>query len=56
MVFAVALRVSTRLVDQADYFFDQKVNPAKHATPITAPKSDLIRNYAGRLQKVRYRL
>lgn len=39
---AVALRVSTRLVDQADYFFDQKVNPAKHATRITAPKSDLI--------------
>lgn len=34
---AVALRGSTCLVDQADYFFSQDVNPAKKETPIMVP-------------------
>lgn len=34
---AVALRGSTCLVDQADYFLSQAINPAKKATPIVAP-------------------
>jgi len=33
----VALRGSQCLVDQADYFFDQGINPAKNATPIIVP-------------------
>jgi hypothetical protein len=33
----VALRGSQCLVDQEDYFFTQKPNPARHATPIVAP-------------------
>lgn len=37
----VALRGSKCLVDQEDYFFDQKVNPARDATPIMAPKTVL---------------
>lgn len=37
----VALRGSQCLVDQAGYFFDQSINPAKTATPIMAPKSVL---------------
>jgi hypothetical protein len=35
----VALQHSKCLVDQAGYFYDQKINPAKTATPITAPGS-----------------
>ncbi|MFZ0819009.1 MAG: hypothetical protein WAM91_03000 [Candidatus Acidiferrales bacterium] len=42
----VALRSSGCLVDQADYFLTQGINPAKTATPITVPKSVL----AGMLQ------
>jgi hypothetical protein len=38
---AVALRDSKCLVDQADYFLTQDINPAKHATPITAPEAVL---------------
>ncbi|HKN74035.1 MAG TPA: hypothetical protein VJW94_02570 [Candidatus Acidoferrum sp.] len=37
----VALRGSQCLVDQASYFFDQSINPAKTATPIMVPKSVL---------------
>lgn len=37
----VALRSSKCLMDQADYFFSQGVNPAKDATPIMVPKSVL---------------
>jgi len=37
----VALRGSQCLVDQASYFFDQTINPAKTATPIMVPKSVL---------------
>jgi hypothetical protein len=33
----VALQGSKCLVDQAGYFFQQKINPARTATPITAP-------------------
>jgi hypothetical protein len=35
----VALKGSKCLVDQADYFYDQKFNPARTATPINAPAS-----------------
>ena len=38
----IALRGRKCLVDQEDYFFDQKVNPARGATPITAPRMVLI--------------
>ena len=37
----VALRGPQCLVDQADYFFDQGINPAKNATPIIVPTSVL---------------
>jgi hypothetical protein len=37
----VALQGSKCLVDQADYFFSQEINPAKTATPIIAPPSVL---------------
>jgi hypothetical protein len=33
----VALRDSKCLVDEAGYFFTQKINPAKHATPVMVP-------------------
>jgi hypothetical protein len=36
---AVVLQGSQCLVDQAGYFFDQRINPAKNATPITVPTS-----------------
>ena len=42
----VALQGSKCLVDQAEYFLTQGVNPAKSATPIMVPKSVL----AGMLQ------
>jgi hypothetical protein len=35
----VALQGSKCLVDQAGYFYEQKINPARTATPITAPPS-----------------
>lgn len=38
---AVALRGSTCIVDQADYFLSQGINPAKAATPITVSQSVL---------------
>jgi hypothetical protein len=34
-----ALRDSKCLVDQADYFLSQQVNPARNATPIMVPRS-----------------
>jgi len=37
----VALRGSQCLVDQADYFLMQRVNPGKTATPIMVPRSVL---------------
>ena len=39
----VAVRSPECLVDQADYFLMQGVNPAKSATPILVPKSVLTR-------------
>jgi hypothetical protein len=36
---ALALRGKKCLVDQADYFLTQKINPAAGATPIAAPRS-----------------
>jgi hypothetical protein len=38
----VELRANECRVDQADYFFNQQVNPARNATPIVASRSVIV--------------